>query len=158
MPIYLQIDGIQGDATQQNHTGWTDIKSLNWGVTRSMNTLAGATANREGSEPSVGGVTLTKTSDSSSVKLFSQATSGSSGVTAKIHLVTSGNPGDTYMEFTLSNTLISSYDISASNDRPDETITLNFTKVEMKYTPFDSSHTAGSPVIAAYDLSTTKAS
>ena len=157
MPIYLQMDGIQGDATQQNHQKWTDIKSLNWGVTRSMNTLAGATANREGSEPSVREVTLTKTSDSSSVKLFSQACTGRSGVTAKIHFVTSGDPGDTYLEFTLTNTLISSYTIHSTNDRPEEQIVLNFTKVEMKYTPYDSQHNPQSPVIASYDLATTKA-
>ncbi|ASG25156.1 MULTISPECIES: Hcp family type VI secretion system effector [Nitrospirillum] len=156
MPIYLQIDGISGDATQQNHQQWTDIKTLQWGVTRSMNTLAGATANREGSEPSVREVVLTKTSDSSSVKLFSQACSGRSGVTAKIHIVTSGNPGDTYIEFTLTNTLISSYNISASSDRPEEQIVLNFTKVEMKYTPYDSQHNPQSPIIASYDLATTK--
>ncbi|HTH97154.1 MAG TPA: type VI secretion system tube protein Hcp [Stellaceae bacterium] len=158
MPIFLQIDGIQGDATQANHTGWTDIKTLQWGVTRSMNTLAGATTNREGSEPSVGEVILTKTSDSSSVKLFSQACSGRSGVTAKIDLCTTGNPGDTYISFTLTNTLISSYTISASADRPEETVVLNFTKVEMKYTPYDAQHNPQSPVIASYDLSTTQAS
>ncbi|MDZ5645719.1 MULTISPECIES: Hcp family type VI secretion system effector [Nitrospirillum] len=156
MPIYLQIDGISGDATQQNHQQWTDIKTLQWGVTRSMNTLAGATANREGSEPSVREVVLTKTSDSSSVKLFSQACSGRTGVTAKIHIVTAGNPGDTYIEFTLTNTLISSYNISASSDRPEEQIVLNFTKVEMKYTPYDSQHNPQSPIIASYDLATTK--
>ncbi|MDE1150605.1 MAG: type VI secretion system tube protein Hcp [Azospirillaceae bacterium] len=156
MPIYLQIDGIAGDATQQNHTQWTDIKTLQWGVSRSMNTLAGATANREGSEPSIREVILTKTSDSSSVKLFSQACSGRSGVNAKIHIVTSGNPGDTYIEFNLTNTLISSYNISASADRPEEQVVLNFTKVEMKYTPYDSQHNPQSPIIASYDLATTK--
>lgn len=157
MPIYLQMDGIQGDATQQNHQKWTDIKSLDWGVTRSMNTLAGATANREGSEPSVREVTLTKTSDSSSVKLFSQACTGRTGVNAKIHFVTSGDPGDTYLEFNLTNALISSYLIRSTNDRPEEQIVLNFTKVEMKYTPYDSQHNPQSPVIASYDLATTKA-
>jgi type VI secretion system secreted protein Hcp len=158
MPIYLQIDGIQGDATQQNHTGWTDIQSMTWGVSRSMNTLAGATANREGSEPAVSEVTLVKTSDSSSVKLFQQATSGSSGVTATIHLVTSGNPGNTYLEYVLTNTLISSYSMAASSDRPQETIVLNFTKMQMKYTPYDSQNNSKSPVIASYDLATTQAS
>ncbi|MQP66257.1 Hcp1 family type VI secretion system effector [Niveispirillum sp. SYP-B3756] len=156
MPIYMQIEGIAGDATHQNHVQWTDIKTLQWGVSRHMNTLAGATSNREGSEPSVGEVTLTKTSDSSSVKLFSQSCSGRNGVTTKIHIVSSGNPGDTYIEFTLTNTLISSYNIVATNDRPEEQITLNFTKVEMKYIPYDSQHNPQSPIIASYDLATTK--
>jgi type VI secretion system secreted protein Hcp len=157
MPIYLQLDGIQGDATQSAHTGWTDIKSLTWGVSRSMNTLAGASANREGSEPSVGEVTLTKTSDRSSPKFLTEACTGNSGKTAKIHLVTSGNPGNTYLELTLTNTLVSSYSVTSEGDRPEEQIVFNFTKVEMKYTPYDGSNQAQSPVISSYDLSTTQA-
>ncbi|RZU96952.1 hypothetical protein EV654_5141, partial [Phyllobacterium myrsinacearum] len=27
MPIYLQIDGIQGDATQETHKRWMDIEA-----------------------------------------------------------------------------------------------------------------------------------
>ena len=158
MPIYLQLDGIQGDATQQAHQNWTDIKSINWGVKRSMNTLAGASANREGSEPTVGEVTLIKTSDRSSPKLLAEACTGNSGKTAKIHLVTSGNPGNTYLEITLSNTLVSSYTIMSDGDRPEEKVVFNFTKVEMKYTPYDGSNQAQSPVIASYDLSTAKSS
>jgi type VI secretion system secreted protein Hcp len=157
MPIYLQLDGIQGDATQASHKQWTDIKSIQWSVNRTMNTLAGASANREGSEPEVGEVILTKTSDSSSPKLLTEAASGSAGKTAKIHLVTSGSPGDTYLEFTLTNVLVSGYTITSTGDRPEENLVLNFTKVEMKYTPFDASHTAQSPIISSYDLSTTKA-
>ena len=157
MPIYLQLDGIQGDATHESHKQWTDIKSLQWGINRQMNTLAGSSANREGSEPEVGEVTLIKTSDSSSPKLMTEAASGNSGKTAKIHLVTSGSPGDTYLEFTLTNVLVSGYTLATTGDRPEETIVLNFTKVEMKYTPYDASHQAQSPVIASYDLATTQA-
>ena len=36
-------------------------------------------------------------------------------------------------------------------------ITLNFTKMDVKYTPFDDSHAPQSPMIASYDLATTKA-
>ncbi len=42
MPIYLQIDGIQGDATHETHRRWMDIESLHWNVTRNMNTFAGS--------------------------------------------------------------------------------------------------------------------
>jgi type VI secretion system secreted protein Hcp len=136
--------------------GWTDIDTLQWGVIRFMNTVAGAAANREGAEPLVGEVILTKTSDSSTVKLFSMATSGNSGVTARIHQVTIGNPSDTYLELTLSNTLVTAYMIRAENDRPKEKIVLNFTKIEMKYVQYESQNTPIPPVIASYDLATTK--
>lgn len=32
MPIYLQIDGIQGDATHEEHRKWMDIEAIHWNV------------------------------------------------------------------------------------------------------------------------------
>ncbi|MER0237082.1 type VI secretion system tube protein Hcp [Fulvimarina sp. MAC8] len=157
MPIYLQIDGIQGDATQEQHRKWMDIEAIHWNVSRNMNTAAGSAANREASEPSISEVVLTKVSDSSATKLFQEACSGSTGKRAVIHLVTTGNPGMTYIEYNLTNTLIANYSIDSSGDRPVETIRLNFTKMEVKYTPYDENQTPQSPMIASYDLATTKA-
>lgn len=157
MPIYLQIDGIQGDATQQDHVKWMDIEAIHWNVARNMNTLAGSAANREASEPVVSEVVLTKVSDSSSTKLFQEACSGRTGKTATIHLVTTGNPGNTYIEYLLNNTLIANYSVDSSGDRPIETIRLNFTQMQVKYTPYDQNNNPQSPMIASYDLATTKA-
>jgi type VI secretion system secreted protein Hcp len=157
MPIYLKVDGIQGDATHEEHKKWMDIEAIHWNVSRAMNTTAGSTANREASEPMVSEVILTKVSDSSSTKLFQEACAGRTGKTAVIHLVTTGNPGNTYIEYTLTNTLIANYSVDSSGDRPVETIRLNFTKIEVKYTPYGEDNSAQSPMIASYDLSTTKA-
>lgn len=44
MPIYLQIDGIQGDATHEEHRKWMDIEAIHWNVARNMNTSAGSAA------------------------------------------------------------------------------------------------------------------
>jgi type VI secretion system secreted protein Hcp len=157
MPIYLQIDGIQGDATQQEHQKWMDIEAIHWNVSRNMNTSAGSAANREASEPTVSEVILTKVSDSSSTKLFQEACAGRTGKRAVIHMVTTGNPGNTYVEYSLENTLLASYSVDSNGDRPIETVKLNFTKIEVKYTPYDDQHSPQSPMIASYDLATTRA-
>lgn len=157
MPIYLQLDGCPGDATHEEHVNWMDIESMHWNVSRHITTPAGSTANREASEPTISEVVLTKVSDSSSSKLFAEACSGCKGKNVVIHLVTTGNPGTTYIEYTLTNTLVSNYSVDSSGDRPIETIRLNFTKMEVKYIPRSDDHTPLSPMIASYDLSTTKA-
>ncbi|MEI4484317.1 MULTISPECIES: Hcp family type VI secretion system effector [unclassified Phyllobacterium] len=157
MPIYLQIDQIQGDATHETHKRWMDIEAIHWNVGRKMNTSAGSAANREASEPTLSEVILTKVSDSSSTKLFQEACAGRTGKKAVIHLVTTGNPGDTYIEYILTNTLIANYSVDSNGDRPVETLRLNFTKMEVKYTPYDNNHMPQSPLIASYDLATTRA-
>jgi len=152
MPIYLQYGSIKGDATQENHKQWMDISSIHWNVSRNMNTLAGSAANREASEPAVSEVTLTKVSDSSSVRLFQEACTGNKGQSAVIHLVTTGNPGETYIEYTLDNALIASYSVDSNGDRPMEHIRINFTKMQVKYIPRKEDNSGEGQQVAAYDL------
>lgn len=156
MAIYLKYDGIDGDATHENHQKWIDIQSMDFGLGRSIGTPAGSTANREASEPSVGEITLAKVMDTASPKLLTEAATGAAGKTVNIHLVSTGSPGNTYAEYTLTNALISSYSVSTGGDRPTESISINFTKIEFKLTPYDNTNKAGTPVTVSYDLSTTK--
>ena len=56
----------------------------------------------------------------------------------------------------LTNALISGYSLSSGGDRPSESISINFTKIEYKHIPYDDKNKAGTPVTVSYDLSTTK--
>lgn len=156
MAIYLKYDGIDGEATHENHKKWIDIGSMQFGIGRAISTAAGSTANREASEPSVSEITITKTMDASSPKLFVESATGNAGKKVEIHLVSTGSPGNTYAEYTLTNTLVSGYSVSTGGDRPSESISLSFTKIEYKLTPYDEKNKAGTPVTVSYDLSTTK--
>lgn len=156
MAIYLKYEGIDGDATHEQHKKWLDIKRLTWGVGRAVTTPVGSAHNREASEPHVSEVSVTKTMDASSPKFFTEGCTGKQGKKVTIHLVTTGSPGDTYVEYILTNALVSGYNISTDGDRPVEHINLNFTKMEVKYVPYDANHKPQSPIVASYDLATTK--
>jgi type VI secretion system secreted protein Hcp len=152
----MKYDGIDGEATHQDHKKWIDVSSLQFGLGRGISTPSGSTANREASEPSVSEVTITKLMDSSSTKLLVESATGNAGKTVKIDLVSTGSPGNTYVTYTLTNALISGYSVSTGGDRPSESISINFTKIEYKFTPYDVKNKAGTPVTVSYDLSTTK--
>ncbi|NYZ17600.1 type VI secretion system tube protein Hcp [Azospirillum sp. RWY-5-1] len=156
MAIYVKYEGIDGEATHQEHKKWLDVGSLQWGVGRAISTPSGSTANREASEPSVSEVTITKLMDSSSPKFFTEACTGAIGKTVKIDLVTTGSPGTTYATYTLTNALVSAYSMSSGGDRPSESISISFTKLEFKFTPYDDKNKAGTPTTVSYDISTTK--
>lgn len=155
MAIYAKLGKINGDATHENHKQWMTLDSLQWGVGRAIATPVGSAKNREASEPSISEVTVTKQMDESSPTLFTEACTGKA-MKVEIHLVTTGDPGDTYMEYTLTDAMISGYSVSSGGDRPSESLSLNFTKLETKYTPYDSDHNPGNPVTTSYDLSTAK--
>ena len=156
MAIYIKYEGIDGDVTHDQHKKWIDIQKLTWGVGRAVSTPVGSAMNREASEPHVSEVTVTKMMDASSPKFFTEGCTGKHGKKVVIHLVTTGSPGDTYVEYTLTNTLVSGYSVSTTGDRPVEQINFNFTKIEVKYIPYDANHKPQSPVVASYDLATTK--
>lgn len=158
MAIYVKYDGITGEATQSDHTNWIDVQSISWGVGRAIATVAGSTANRESSEPNVSEVSLVKQYDSSSPKLFTEACTGNAGKTVQIDITTTGNPSVVFCTYTLSNALISSYSVSSEGDRPLESISISFTKLEFKFTPYDDTNAAGTPVTVSYDMATTKTS
>jgi type VI secretion system secreted protein Hcp len=156
MAIYVKYDGIEGEATHETHKKWLDVSSLQFGVGRSITTPSGSTANREASEPAVSEITITKLMDSASPKLFTESCTGAAGKKVQIHLVSTGSPGNTYVEYTLTDALISSYSVSTGGDRPSESVSISFTKLEYKFIPYDGANKAGTPVTVSYDLSTTK--
>jgi type VI secretion system secreted protein Hcp len=152
MAIYLNVDGLEGDVTAAGHESWIECTSCQWGVGRSISTPTGSSQERESTAPSISEVTIAKNMDKCTPKLFELACVGTSKL-VKIDFVQTGEQLDTYMAYELENSLISGYSVSAGTDRPVETVSFNFTKLVMKYTPYDNEHNPGSPIPAGYDVS-----
>ena len=156
MAVYLKYEGIDGEATHEKHTKWIEVQSLQFGVGRGISTPTGGATNRESSQPSVSEVVITKMLDSASTALFAESVTGTAGKKVEIHLVNTGDPGDTYVEYTLTDSLISGYSVSSGGDRPSESISINFTKIEFKFTAFDAKNKTASPMVVDYNMATGK--
>ena len=158
MSAYLKYAAIKkGESIAKGHEGdkgWIEIGSLQLGVGRGISSPVGTSSKREASAPNISEVVVTKLQDSTSPLFFQEACVGKA-VVANIDLVETGSDQlNTYLEITLTNTMVSGYSVSSGGDRPSESITLNFTKIEYKYTPYDDQHKAGTPVTVTYDLAT----
>ena len=161
MPIYMEYDSgaIQGDVTEKNHTNWIEINSCQFGVGRGIASATGNTTDREQSNPSVSEIVVTKNLDAGSADLFKESLKGL-GKTVKIEFcVSTQEQGmQPYLTLTLTNNLISGYSISSGGDRPTESLSLNFTKIEYKNIPRDEAHAEQGPKIYTYDLGTAEVS
>lgn len=156
MAIYLHVEGLEGDVTAAGHEGWIECDSMQCGVGRNIVTHTGSSQERESSAPAVSDIIITKSMDKCTPKLFEQSCVGTSKL-VKIDLVQTGEQLDTYMSYELTASLISEYSVSSgADDRPIENVAFNFTKIEMKYTPYDNAHQPGSPIPAGYDVSAGK--
>jgi len=152
MTCFLKVDGITGECKATGHEEWIECGSLQYGAGRAIHTPVGSSSKREASAPSISEVTVTKLMDSTSAPMFQEACVGKAKL-VEIHLCETGaDELNTYLELKLTNAMISGYSVSSGGDRPSESVTFNFTKIEQKYTPYDDQHEKGNPVTSGYDL------
>lgn len=142
MPIFMKFGPINGNVTAQGYQGWIEIESFSWGVANQPTTPGTA------GKVSVGDITITKSTDVSSPGLVKELLAGTStdGVTISFFKAIPNQAP--YLQYTLGNTLVSSYSLSlgaalsnaatteptANVGQPYESITLNFTKIEFNFT------------------------
>ncbi len=136
MPIYLQYGPkgkIKGNVTEKGHTDWVEVNSFQWGVGRGIGSPVGRAANREASAPSISEITVTKSMDKASFAFLQEALKGV-GLEATIHFCTTDKGSlRTYAEYKLTNCMISGYSTSSGGDRPSESLSINFTKIEFMF-------------------------
>jgi type VI secretion system secreted protein Hcp len=152
----MKYDTIAGDVTAEGHEKWIELNSFQYGIGRGISSPVGASADRESSAPSVSEIVVTKANDISSPKLFHESLEGE-GKEVKIHLCkTDKGKVESYNEYTLTNTMISGFSVSSGGDRPSESLSLNFTKIEFKNTDMAAANETGSPEVVFYDLALAK--
>lgn len=131
---FIKIGDIKGESTDAKHAEWIELKSVQWDVKREISSPSGGTE-REGSTPKVSELTLTKLLDRSSPSLFLNAVGGSSPIPSVILELTNTSTNGVFYRLTLTDVMISSQQQTATDgeDKPRETITLNFTKIKIEY-------------------------
>jgi type VI secretion system secreted protein Hcp len=152
MPIYMKIEGIDGPVTAKGHEKWFECSSFQFGVNRHITSAVGVGANREASRPNVSEITVTKLLDDSSPMLFQTVCYGQTKKIDIDFVRTDQQKFETYMKFTLTEAIISGYSTSSGGDRPTESLSLNFTKIELAYTGTDAKLTAKGAARAMYNL------
>jgi len=156
MPIYMKYDGIDGDVTAEGHGKWIELNSFQWGVGRGISSPTGASADRESSAPSISEITVTKAQDVATVKLLDEALHGEGKEVTIDFVKTDKGKLETYMSYKLTDVLVSGYSISSGGDRPSESLSLNFTKVEFKLTQMDRANKGATGASVGYDLASAK--
>lgn len=156
MAIYMKYGSIKGPVTTEGFKDWIELESFQWGVARAVGTAARGAYSREHSEPTISEIVVTKRSDVASPKLLLDSVAGKldNKVEIKFTTTTKGKV-ETYLTFKLENTGISSYSASSGGDMPNESLSLNFTKITETFTAFDPG-ISGSPETVGYDLTQMK--
>jgi type VI secretion system secreted protein Hcp len=132
-PIYMKVEGVDGEVRDETHPDTIEIESFSWGMTNPSTTTGGGSG--------AGKVVMqdfhfTKKVDKSSPALMLNCATGRHIPKVELFLRKAG--GDKPVEYykvTLEDCIVSSYSTSGSSagDRPAESLSLNFTKITFAY-------------------------
>lgn len=152
---FLKIEGIEGESTDEIHKGQIEIMSFSWGVSNSGSMAAGSGAGA--GKASFSSIRLITAVSKASPMLFESVATGKHFPTATITIVNSEQRAQEFMKVTLSDVLISSYQLNGQSvEVPIESFKLNFAKIEYEYTPQKPDGSMDTTVKAGYDLAQAK--
>ena len=153
---YLIIDGTPGPSTSK--TDAIDILSFSFGASMTAGYQSGASGNESRSgRADVSNVTIMKVLDKTSPFLFDHCVTGN--ILTKVTLLYDKPLGDTqeeYFKIELTNALISSVQLSGSQENPVESVSFAFEKVLVAYNPETKDHTLSGFIPKGFDMSTLK--
>jgi type VI secretion system secreted protein Hcp len=154
--MFLKIDGIPGESADVSHKEWIQIESFSWGVSNpgSLSTGGGGGTGKAQITP----LGVTKKVDKASPLLMLAVCTGKEVVDVTLHVRTSGgDKSEPFYEIKFSDVLVSSFQSGGSNgaeERPTESVSFNFSKIEVKYQTQDQAGGPGETVEATFDFKT----
>lgn len=153
MSIYMKWGALNGEVTAVGYEKWVQLGSLQYGVGRGISAGTGGGSKREASAPSFSEFTVTRTMDGFSPLLL-KLSYGGEAMEVKIDLTQTDNDGKeiAYQKFILTNALCSGYSISSGGDRPTESVSINYTKIDSEYIKIDDKFKTATTGHVIYDI------
>ena len=131
----LKIDGVDGESQTQDHEKEIDVLDWHWGMSQSgtMHMGGGGGAGKV----NVQDIALTKFVDKATPNLMKMCCNGKHIKEATLVTRKAGEQSLDYLKIKMSDCLVTSVSTGGSGgeDRLKESVTLNFAKVEVGYTP-----------------------
>lgn len=150
---FLKIDGIQGESTDDAHKDWIEVISYNTGITQSTSASASSGGGASSERADFQDFSIVKTLDKASPKLALACADGTHISEIILALCRAGGDKLQYMEYKLSNCIVSSVRPGGSGKGgetlPLEEVSFNFGKIEWTYTQQKRADGSGGGNVAA---------
>lgn len=131
---FLKIEGIEGESTDDKHTGWIEIKSCDHRLSQKVSATASSVGGASAERATFQDLRLTKQLDKASPKLALACADGTHIGNVTIEFCRAGTEKIKFMEYKLTNCIISDYHMIADGrDFPLEGISINYGKIEWAY-------------------------
>ncbi|MET3135411.1 type VI secretion system secreted protein Hcp [Oxalobacteraceae bacterium GrIS 1.11] len=157
--VYLQIDGIKGESSDDKHKDWIECSSVQWGIFQPKSATASTGGGHTAERAELSDISFTKIADMSSPILMQTCAAGKTIPKAKLEFMRADGQGERikYFEIEIENVLIGHIEPSLQpGDLLAEHVGLKFSKVKWKYTQQKIGGGAGGNTAGGWDLSANK--
>jgi type VI secretion system secreted protein Hcp len=158
---FLKIDNLPGESTDDKHKDWIEILSYSHGLSQPGSGSVSSGGGRSAERCDHQDFSVVKVLDKASAKLALFCCNGTHIAKIKMELCRASGDKTKYMEYVLSDVIVSSYRPGGSSQGgetlPLEEVSFNYGKIEWGYTETD--HATGKPkgdVKAHWDLKVNK--
>lgn len=156
--MFLKIDGIDGESTDEKHSKWIEVHKYSHGVSQPVSG-ASATGGRTGGRADFENLLVAKTIDNATPDLNIKCAKGEHIAKIELDLCLATGDKHTFMKYTLEDCIVTSVKPGASSEgevKPLEEVTFAYGKIKWEYTPIDHTGKPGSATDRTWDLETNK--
>jgi type VI secretion system secreted protein Hcp len=152
--MFLKIADIEGESKDIKHANEMQIENFTWGAAQSGTSAHGTGAGA--GKVNIHDLHVTKNYDAASPKLFLSCANGKHHSSAEIVVRKAGENPLEYLKIKMTDVIITSIQTDGNNgmDTLRESIALNFTQVELEYTPQDEKGAGKGAVKAGWNVKT----
>jgi type VI secretion system secreted protein Hcp len=154
---FLKIDGVEGESKDAKHTNEIQLESWSFGVSQTGTSVTGQGLG--GGKANFQDFHFTMKVQKASPVLFLKCATGEHIGKAVLSCRKSGTTQQDYNIWTFSELIISSFQTGgtgAGDDLPMDSISFNYSKIEVEYKMQNDKGIVGSPVKAGYNLKQNK--
>lgn len=147
--LFIKFYGVEGESTDKAHKGWSDITSVQWGVSISGSVRPVL---------SVSDLTWSQQMDKSFPPLFTAIAGGDAFRDATVDFTTTFGEGvqKTYFQMLFDDVQLTSLNLSGGSDNANVDGAFSYGRIRMTYTEYDASGKSMGTTKADYDVKGTK--
>lgn len=152
---FLKLDGITGESKDAKHANEIDLLSFSWGESNASSVVgAGAGAGKVNMQD----FNFSMEFNSASPPLILACATGEHIKTATLTARRAGKTQQEYLKIVFTECLVTSYQTGGSQGQvvPMDSISINFSKMEVQYLAQKADGTVGSPIKVGYDVKANK--
>ena len=152
--MYLKISTIPGQSRDEAHKDWIEILSFSHGLSQSGTGAVSSGGARTAERCDHQDFSIAKMLDKATPPLALACSNGEHIPEVKIEICRASTDKGVYMEYVLTDVIVSSVSYSGSDGGglPMENITFNYAKIKWTFTEYDDQGKKGGAIVKFWDL------